>query len=134
MLPQPRVEIPASAPWSTDARDRLSHAQGKALRDIARALRGRVDHPPDAVAFARDERDVEDVLEWAAREGVAVIPYGGGTSVVGGVEPRVPTARRVSLDVSRLDRVLEVDPSRAPRGCRAARAGRCSRRSWPSTA
>ncbi|HYF27998.1 MAG TPA: FAD-binding oxidoreductase [Baekduia sp.] len=107
-LPEPRVEVPAAAPWSTDPRERLAHAQGKALRDIARALRGRVDHPPDAVAFPRGEDEVAAVLAWAAEHGVTVIPYGGGTSVVGGIEPRVD-GPAVSLDLSRLDRVLELD-------------------------
>lgn len=104
--------------WSTDPRDRVEHAYGRSFPDTVRAFRGRVDHPPDAVVFARDEDDVEAVLGWAAREDVAVIPFGGGTSVVGGVEPRVPDDRLgvVSLDLSALDRVLEVDPvSRAAR-------------------
>jgi alkyldihydroxyacetonephosphate synthase len=113
-LPAPRVPTP----WSTDPRDRVEHAYGRSFPDTVRAFRGRIDHPPDAVAFARDEDDIEVVLEWAASEDVAVIPFGGGTSVVGGVEPRVPSDRLgvVSLDLSHLDQVLEVDPiSRAAR-------------------
>jgi alkyldihydroxyacetonephosphate synthase len=104
--------------WSTDPRDRVEHAYGRSFPDTVRAFRGRVDHPPDAVVFAAGEEDVEATLEWAAREDVAVIPFGGGTSVVGGVEPRVPKDRLgvVSLDLSRMNRVLEVDPvSRAAR-------------------
>jgi len=113
-LPAPRI----ATPWSTDPRDRIEHAYGRSFPDTVRAFRGRIDHPPDAVAFARSEEDVEAVLEWAAAEDVAVIPFGGGTSVVGGVEPRVPSDRLgvVSLDLSHLDQVLEVDPvSRAAR-------------------
>jgi alkyldihydroxyacetonephosphate synthase len=117
-LPAPRVEVPVAAPFSTDPRDRIEHAYGRSFPDTVRAFRGRVDHPPDAVAFARSEDDVERVLEWAALHDVAVIPFGGGTSVVGGVEPVVPHdfLGTVSLDLSHLDRVLEVDPvSRAAR-------------------
>ncbi|HMJ35971.1 MAG TPA: FAD-binding oxidoreductase [Baekduia sp.] len=117
-LPEPRVDVPAGAPWSVDPRDRIEHAYGRSFPDTVRAFRGRIDHPPDAVAFARHEDDIEMVLEWAAREDVAVIPFGGGTSVVGGVEPRVPGDRlgTVSLDLSGLDRVVEVDAvSRAAR-------------------
>ena len=117
-LPAPRVDVPARPPWSVDPRDRIEHAYGRSFPDTVRAFRGRIDHPPDAVAFARSEQDVEEVLEWAEREGVAVIPFGGGTSVVGGVEPRVgpELLGAVSLDLSHLDRVLEVDPvSRAAR-------------------
>jgi alkyldihydroxyacetonephosphate synthase len=117
-LPAPRIAAPPGAPWSVDPRDRIEHAYGRSFPDTVRAFRGRIDHPPDAVAFARNEEDVEAVLEWAAAEDVAVIPFGGGTSVVGGVEPRVPSDRLgvVSLDLSRLDQVVEVDAvSRAAR-------------------
>ena len=103
VLPAPRIAAPPGAPWSVDPRDRIEHAYGRSFPDTVRAFRGRIDHPPDAVAFARNEEDVEAVLEWAAAEDVAVIPFGGGTSVVGGVEPRVPSDRLgvVSLDLSR---------------------------------
>jgi alkyldihydroxyacetonephosphate synthase len=119
VLPETRFQPPAGLRgWSTDPRDRVEHAYGRSFPDTVRAFRGRIDHPPDAVVFARDEADVEATLEWAAGEDVAVIPFGGGTSVVGGVEPRVPADRMgaVSLDLSHLDRVIEVDPvSRAAR-------------------
>jgi alkyldihydroxyacetonephosphate synthase len=111
-LPEPRVQVPAGAPWSVDPRDRIEHAYGRSFPDTVRAFRGRIDHPPDGVCFARDEQDIEATLEWAARQDVAVIPFGGGTSVVGGVEPRIPDDRlgAVSLDLSGLDRVRAVDP------------------------
>jgi alkyldihydroxyacetonephosphate synthase len=112
VLPEPRIQVPGGAPWSVDPRDRIEHAYGRSLPDTVRAFRGRIDHPPDGVVFARNEDDIEAVLDWAAREDVAVIPFGGGTSVVGGVEPRVPADRMgvVSLDLSALNQVLEVDP------------------------
>ena len=118
VLPEPRLQVPGGALWSTDPRDRIEHAYGRSFPDTVRAFRGRIDHPPDGVVFARSEDDVEMVLDWAAREDVAVIPFGGGTSVVGGVEPRVPADRLgvISLDLSGLDQVLEVDAvSRAAR-------------------
>ena len=119
VLPEPRFPRPDDVDgWSTDPRDRVEHAYGRSFPDTVRAFRGRVDHAPDAVVFARSEDDVEATFEWAAREDVAVIPFGGGTSVVGGVEPRVPGDRLgvVSLDLSGLDQVLEVDAvSRAAR-------------------
>jgi alkyldihydroxyacetonephosphate synthase len=83
---------------------------GKAYRDVVRGFRGEFENPPDLVAFPRDESEIEAVLSWAEAEGAAVIPFGGGTSVVGGVEPRVGERPVVSLDLRRLDRVLEVDP------------------------
>jgi alkyldihydroxyacetonephosphate synthase len=119
-LPQSRLEPPASlaAIVSDDPHDRISHALGKAYRDVVRGMRGQIDHPPDLVAHPRDEGEVEAVLEWCSDAGTAAIPYGGGTSVVGGVEPRLSDgyAGAVTIDLGALDRVLEVDKiSRAAR-------------------
>jgi len=91
--------------------ERVSHALGKAYRDVVRGFYGKFENPPDLVAHPRDESEIEAVLSWAEAEGAAVIPFGGGTSVVGGVEPRVGERPVVSLDLRRLDRVLEVDPA-----------------------
>ena len=119
-LPPPRLEAPSSLEEivSTDRYDRASHAHGKAYRDVVRAFRGRFDNAPDAVAFPRNEAEIEALLAWCESVGAAGIPVGGGTSVVGGVEPAVGAryAGAVAIDVKRLDRVLEVDPvSRAAR-------------------
>jgi alkyldihydroxyacetonephosphate synthase len=119
-LPAPRVAAPSAlaAICSSEDRDRACHSLGKSYVDTIRGFRGRYEHAVDLVMRPRGEPDVEAVLEWAAGANVAVIPYGGGTSVVGGVEPRVPGSfdGAVSLDLGALDRVLEVDPvSRAAR-------------------
>lgn len=111
-IPPPRVSPPgALAPWCrTDPADRLGHAYGKAYRDVIRALQRRVDAPPDFVAHPPDEAGVSAVLDWAASADVAVVPYGAGSSVVGGVECAGDGYRGVvSLDLTALDRVLEVD-------------------------
>jgi alkyldihydroxyacetonephosphate synthase len=89
--------------------ERVSHALGKAYRDVVRGFRGEFENPPDLVAFPKDESEIEVVLEWCEAEKAAVIPFGGGTSVVGGVEARIAERPVVSLDLKRLDRVLEVD-------------------------
>jgi alkyldihydroxyacetonephosphate synthase len=91
--------------------ERVLHSLGKAYRDVVRGFYGRFENPPDLVAFPRDESEIEAVLSWAEAEGAAVIPFGGGTSVCGGVEARVGERAVVSLDLRRLDRVLEVDPT-----------------------
>jgi alkyldihydroxyacetonephosphate synthase len=119
-LPSPRLAPPASVAEivSDDRHDRVSHALGKAYRDVVRGMRGEIAHPPDLVARPRDEREIEAVLEWCSDAGVAAIPYGGGTSVVGGVEPRLEEGYEgaVTIDLGALDRVLEVDKiSRAAR-------------------
>jgi alkyldihydroxyacetonephosphate synthase len=117
-LPAPRLEPPAELAGicSTGPHERASHAYGKAYRDIVRGFRGRFDHVPDVVAFPREEAEVERLLEWCGAAGAALVPYGGGTSVVGGVEPRVGERPAVTVDLRALHRVLEVDPvSRAAR-------------------
>ncbi len=100
---------------SDDPVDRARHGIGRSYRDLARAMAGRIDHPPDLVLRPRDEEDVTAVLDWAGDAGIPLIPFGGGSSVVGGVEPRgLPAA--VSLDLSRLAGLVEVDAgSRAVR-------------------
>jgi len=89
--------------------ERVSHSLGSAYRDVVRGFYGKFENPPDLVAFPGDESEIEAVLSWAEAEGAAVIPFGGGTSVCGGVEPRLGERPSVSLDLRRLDRVLEVD-------------------------
>ena len=97
--------------FSDDRYERVSRALGKAYRDVVRGFYGRFENPPDLVAFPRDEGEIETVLSWAEAEGAAVIPFGGGTSVVGGVEPRLGERPVVTMDLRRLDRVLEVEPA-----------------------
>jgi alkyldihydroxyacetonephosphate synthase len=116
-LPASRVAAPGSLAHlcSDDPADRAGHTHGKAFRDVVRNLHGRLDHPPDLVVRPRSEQDVVDVLDWCSAANVAVVPYGGGSSVVGGIEPRFP-GPAISLDLGGLDRVLEVDrTSRAAR-------------------
>ncbi len=104
------------AGFVTDARDaRLRHTYGRAFPDLLRGFLGDFGAAPDLVALPRDEAEIEASLAWGEREGVVVVPWGGGTSVVGGVE--APRDRlRLALDLAAMDRVLEVDAvSRAAR-------------------
>jgi alkyldihydroxyacetonephosphate synthase len=98
--------------------DRVRHATGCGYLDLVRLRSGRLAAAPDAVLLPPDREALRRVLEVCAAEGVAVVPFGGGTSVVGGVEPlRGPHERLVSLDLARL-RDVEVD-----RGSLTARLG-----------
>jgi alkyldihydroxyacetonephosphate synthase len=110
-LRQARLKVPGAFGdlFTDDHYQRVSHALGKAYRDVVRGFRGEFENPPDLVAFPKDESEIEVVLSWAEAEGAAVIPFGGGTSVVGGVEARLGDRPVVSMDLRRLDRVLEVD-------------------------
>lgn len=119
-LHQPRLDIPAalSSFSSNDKRDRLVHTYGKSFPDYTRAFDRDFRNAPDFVAFARSEADIEAVYDYAVGANLAVIPFGGGTSVCGGVEPAVGEGYNgtISLDLTRLDRILEIDKtSRAAR-------------------
>ena len=112
-LPAPRVGVPAAlADFVTDDREaRIHHTYGRAYRDVLRGFYCDFSPAPDLVALPGSESDVARALAWCAAEGVAVVPYGGGTSVVGGVE-RAPGGRHratLSLDLARLDGLVELD-------------------------
>ncbi len=112
-LREPRIAVPASlAPiCSQDRHERLYHTYGAGTVDVALAMRGEFRNPPDIVAFPRTEDDLVDLCDWAGSRGVAVVPYGGGTSVVGGVNPPEHDRYRgvLTVDMKHFDRVLEVD-------------------------
>lgn len=111
-VPPSRIAVPAAlGPFcDTAVEARARHTYGRAYRDQVRAFGGDFANAPDVVALPRDEADIEAVLEWASRDGLAVVPFGGGTSVVGGVEcPRAARPGVISLDLGRFDRLLEVD-------------------------
>ena len=90
---------------------RVEHAAGRGYPDLIRLRTGDALGAPDVVAQPGSTDEVRAVLEVCARERVAVVPFGGGTSVVGGVEPvREGFAAVVSLDLRSLDRLIDVDP------------------------
>lgn len=111
-LEDAQISEPAGIPdelrsFSTDDKaERARHTYGRAFPDLVRGLRGDFAAAPAFVSLPRNEEEVQTVLEVAGREGLEVTPFGGGTSVCGGVE----RAGAISLDLTRMDRVLEVIP------------------------
>jgi alkyldihydroxyacetonephosphate synthase len=92
--------------------DRLRHAVGRGYVDLARLRRGRLEHAPDAVLVPADAAAVGRLIDACAANGVAVVPFGGGTSVVGGVEPlRGDHEALISLDLTALREVTVDDIS-----------------------
>ena len=120
-LRPPRLTPPAAlAPCcSSETYDRVAHTYGKSFSDYARGLLGHYDHAPDVVAYPRNEAETVAVLDWAGSAQAALAPFGGGSSVVGGVEPRLDGAAHraaITVDLRHLNRVLEIDrTSRAAR-------------------
>jgi alkyldihydroxyacetonephosphate synthase len=119
-LPSPRLSPPPALAdvCTSELRPRAAHTYGKSFRDVVRGFHGDFACPPDVVARPRNEADVVALLDWCGDAGAAAIPYGGGSSVVGGVEADVGDGYRgtVSIDLGLLDQVLDVD-----RASRAAR-------------
>ena len=95
----------------TSPAERVAHALGKSLPDLLRLRSGELDRFPEAVVYPADEGGVAAVLRIAGEESLAVVPFGGGTSVVGGVEPRTAPGQQgaLALDTTRMDRLVGVD-------------------------
>jgi alkyldihydroxyacetonephosphate synthase len=106
---------------SVDALDRVVHARGKSLRDLVRHRGGDIGRVPDVVVRPGGEDEVTAVMRAALDGDAVLIPFGGGTSISGSLEARAEESRPViSLDLSRLNRVLDVD---APSGLARIQTG-----------
>jgi alkyldihydroxyacetonephosphate synthase len=105
------VELVGAAGVAEDREARIRHAGGRSYPDLLRLRNGDVRHAPDAVVRPASHEEVATVLAACAELGIAVVPFGGGTSVVGGVEPdRGRFASVVSLDLSNLSALMALDP------------------------
>jgi alkyldihydroxyacetonephosphate synthase len=106
-----RAALERGGDVSTDAHDRVVHGRGKSLRDLVRQRRGELGRLPDAVVRPTDEAGVEAVVRAVLDADAVLIPFGGGTSISGSLEPPEAEPRPVvSVDLSRLSRVLQIDP------------------------
>ena len=119
-LRAPRIAPPDSLAHlcTTDPEERAGHTYGKSFRDVWRGLHRDFTQPPDVVAIPRTEDDITALLDWCSDATIAAIPYGGGSSVVGGVECDVDDvySGAVSIDLRAFDQVLDIDrESRAAR-------------------
>lgn len=119
-LTKPRIVAPASlaAICTTDKYERALHAFGQSQPDSIRIYMRDFGHAPDVVAYPRTAEDVVALCDWCGDTGAALIPYGAGSSVVGGVTCDVGAgyAATVTVDMSRMNKVLEIDEtSRAAR-------------------
>ena len=107
-LPAPLEKFSSSTPY-----DRASHSYGKAFRDVWRGLQGIFPNPPDYVAFPRTEQEVQDLMAFASTNQIALVPYGGGSSVCGGIEPPLSSSYQgsISIDMKHFDQLLRIDTS-----------------------
>lgn len=112
-LRPPRFQLPRalSGVCTAEKFDRASHTYGKAYRDVVRGLYGQFDNPPDYVAYLKNEGELQMVMAFCAANGIALIPFGGGSSVVGGVEPPRDGgyAGVITADLRHFDQILQID-------------------------
>ena len=112
-LPKSRINPPKSlgSIFSQNQLERLNHSYGKSFPDSARSILGLFPSPPDLIAYPNSEQEITEILDWASSNDIAVIPYGGGSSVCGGVETEVggDYAGVISLDMKNLNQIIEID-------------------------
>jgi len=89
--------------------ERLRHARGQSLADWIALRSGRIGNFPDGVAFPADVKEVRTLLDYARHSGVSLIPYGGGTSVVGHINPVPGMTPCLTIDLCRMDQLLDWD-------------------------
>ena len=117
-IPAPRIEPAAldalqlaAGQVTADRHERVFHARGQSYHDLLHYRSGRLDAVPDVVVYPENADQTVALLRWAADNRCAVVPYGGGTSVVGGVTAAAGDQDAVlTLDTSRLDQVVAIDP------------------------
>lgn len=103
-------EIVGEAQVATDQRNRVLHAYGKSYRDLLRAQRGEVERAPDVIVFPGEHVQVERLMALAMARGVKLIPFGGGTNIVGGVEASpAMTGTVMTVSLRRMNRLLALD-------------------------
>jgi len=96
---------------STKPLDRLYHSCGQSYPDIVKKRSMNIDKAPDAVFFPKSEDDIRTIFRKAAKHKMAVVPFGGGTSVVGGVEPQDNGFELTgTVNTTFLNKIMEIDP------------------------
>ncbi len=109
-LAPPNPDVARSLNASADDMDRLLHAAGKSYVDLVRIRRPKIDPAPDAVAWPETPDDLRRIFDVSRNEKWAVVPFGGGTSVLRGVEPLAGEKNGVvTVDLTRMNRVLSLD-------------------------
>ncbi|PWH12955.1 MAG: FAD-binding oxidoreductase [Anaerolineae bacterium] len=106
-LPPPN--LPAHPFITVDPLQRLLHARGQSLPDWIALRSGRIGAYPHGIAYPSSDEEVRQVLRYAREVGAMVIPYGGGTSVVGHINPLPDTAPVLTVDLSRMSNLLNLD-------------------------
>ncbi|EON92271.1 FAD linked oxidase domain-containing protein [Marinobacter lipolyticus SM19] len=105
----PETRLPHHEKVSTDAETRVRHARGQSLADWLAMRSGEFGVFPDGVAFPESSEDARELLQCAAHTGAIVIPYGGGTSVAGHINPNESDKPVLTISLARMNRLLDLD-------------------------
>ncbi len=105
----PASRLPAHALIDVSAEVRVTHARGQSMPDWVALRSGQIGTFPDGVAVPRNEEDVTALMNYAKTVGARVIPYGGGTSVVGHINPIASDTPVLTLSMERMTRLLDID-------------------------
>lgn len=106
----PESRLPAHPLIAVDAETRIRHARGQSLPDWLAMRSGAMDPFPDGVAFPTTDDQVRELLAFAREQGITVIPYGGGTSVVGHISPEVSDKPVLTIAMSKMKSLIDLDP------------------------
>lgn len=105
----PPSRLPAHPLLNMDAQVRVSHARGQSFPDWVALRYGRIPAFPDAVAFPTTDDDVRDLIRYARQTGAQLIPYGGGTSVVGHINPELSDTPTLTVNMQRMKQLRSLD-------------------------
>ncbi|MBE0409351.1 MAG: FAD-binding oxidoreductase [Anaerolineales bacterium] len=105
----PPSRLPPHPLISCDSEDRLRHSRGQSLPDWIALRSGKIDIFPDGVAYPKNEEEIKDLFTYSRQNAICLIPYGGGTSVVGHINPNQLDIPSVALDLSRLNNFHDLD-------------------------
>lgn len=118
-IPEPRIgaqllaeltEAVGADQVTTDGLERIVHTYGKGLRDLVRLRSADIPRLPDVVVYPADEAQVQLVVDRAVAADAVLIPFGGGSNIAGSLEaPAEETRPVISLDLGRLNQVLDID-------------------------
>lgn len=112
-LRAPRFSLPPNLKsfCTEQTYDRANHTYGKSFRDMIRAINKIFDNPPDYVAYPSTEKDLTQLMNFCNENNIALIPYGGGSSVVGGIEPPRENQYKgsISCDMKFFDKIISVN-------------------------
>lgn len=105
----PDSRLPPHPLVSTDAERRVRHARGQSLPDWLAMRSGQFERFPDGVAEPENSEQVAELLAWAAEQDIEVIPYGGGTSVAGHINPRATARPILTLSLAKMNKLIALD-------------------------